>query len=83
MKKLPPVARIVNLARSRYRAKAWQYAARAQVMRDLDQRTEFLRFSGMWLSLTEPIEDDLRGAHEWSANEPRDNIGTSFGRSPR
>jgi len=72
MKKRPPVARVVNLARSRYRAKAWKYATRAQVMRDPDQRAEFLRFSGMWLSLTEPSEDEIRSAYEWPRHSTSD-----------
>jgi hypothetical protein len=49
---------------SKYRAKAWQCGARAQVVSDLQQRAELLRLAGMWLSLTEPTEDDLRGAYE-------------------
>ena len=43
------------------RAKAWECAARAQVVSDPQQRAELLRFAGMWLSLTEPTDDDLRG----------------------
>ncbi len=46
------------------RAKAWECAARAQVVSDPEQRAELLRFAGIWLSLTEPSENDLRGAYE-------------------
>ncbi len=46
------------------RAKAWECAARAQVVSDPVQRAELLRFAGIWLSLTEPSENDLRGAYE-------------------
>ena len=31
---------------------------------DLDRAGDLLLFGRMWLSLTEPIEDDLRGAYE-------------------
>jgi len=33
-------------------------------MRDPEQRADMLRFAGMWLSLTEPIKEPLRGAYE-------------------
>ena len=49
----------------RCREKAWQYAARAQSVSDPERRIELLRFSGMWMSLTIPIENAVRGAHEW------------------
>jgi hypothetical protein len=52
--------RVIN--RSEYRAKAWECAARAQVVNDPERRADLLRFAGMWLSLTEPTEDELRGA---------------------
>ena len=39
---------------SKYRPKAWECAARAQSVNDPQRRAELLRFSGMWLSLTEP-----------------------------
>jgi len=41
-------------------------AVRAQVVNDPEQRADLLRFAGMWLSLTEPIEDEFRGAYELS-----------------
>ncbi len=47
-----------------YRAKAWECAARAQAVNDPERRADMLRFAGMWMSLTEPIKDDLRGAYE-------------------
>ncbi len=47
-----------------YRAKAWECAARAQSVNDPERRADMLRFAGMWMSLTEPIKDDLRGAYE-------------------
>lgn len=49
---------------SRYQTKAWECAARAQALNDPARRADMLRFAGMWLSLTEPIDDDLRGAYE-------------------
>jgi hypothetical protein len=55
---------VIEFGRSKYRTKAWECAARAQVVHDPQQRAELLRFAGMWLSLTEPIEDELRGAYE-------------------
>ena len=59
---------------SKYRSKAWECAARAQSVNDPERRAELLQFSGMWLSLTEPAEDNFRGAYEWP---PR-----SWGHSP-
>jgi hypothetical protein len=47
-----------------YQAKAREYATRAQSVTDPGQRAELLRFAGMWLSLMEPIEGELRGAYE-------------------
>ena len=55
---------VIEFGRSKYRAKAWEWGARAQVVSDPQQRAELLCFAGMWLSLTEPTEDDLRGAYE-------------------
>lgn len=49
---------------SEYQARAWQCAARAQTISDPEQRADMLRFAGMWLSLTEPIQDPFRGAYE-------------------
>jgi hypothetical protein len=49
---------------SKYRAKAWECAARAQVVNDPKARAELLQFAAMWLSLTQPIEEELRGAYE-------------------
>jgi hypothetical protein len=60
--------RMIEFGRSKYRAKAWQYAARAQSVNDPERRAELLRFSGMWLSLTEPIDKEFRGAHEWPSH---------------
>jgi hypothetical protein len=45
--------------------RADECAARAQSISDPDQRADMLRFAGMWLSLTEPTKDELRGAYEW------------------
>jgi hypothetical protein len=72
MKKLQPASRVISLARSRYRAKAWKYAARAQVMRDPNQRAEYLRFSGMWLTLTEPSDEEIRSTYEWPRTQLSD-----------
>jgi hypothetical protein len=47
------------LGPSTCRARAWECAARAQALSDPERRIEFLRLAGMWLRLTEPIEDDL------------------------
>jgi hypothetical protein len=54
---------VIDFGRSKYRTKAWKCAARAQVVSD-PQQAELLHFAGMWLSLTEPTEDELRGAYE-------------------
>jgi hypothetical protein len=45
--------------------RADEFAARAQSMDDPERRKDMLRFAGMWLSLTEPIKDELRGVYEW------------------
>jgi len=33
-------------------------------MNDPERRKEMLRIAGMWLSLTEPVKYELRGAYE-------------------
>jgi len=33
-------------------------------MSDPERRKDMLRFAGMWLSLTEPVKYELRGAYE-------------------
>ena len=43
--------RIIKLGRSKYRAKAWQYAARAQSVNDPERRAELLR---VFRDLAEP-----------------------------
>jgi hypothetical protein len=53
-----------RLAKFRFRAKAWECAARAQVVNDPEQRAELLQFAAMWLSLAQPMEEELRGAYE-------------------
>jgi hypothetical protein len=55
---------VLEFGRSKYRAKAWEYATRAQVVSDPQQRADLLRFAGMWQSLTESPDDQLRGAYE-------------------
>jgi hypothetical protein len=60
----PADGAVLEFGRSKYRAKAWEYAARAQVISDPQQRADLLRFAGMWLSLTESTDDELRGAYE-------------------
>jgi hypothetical protein len=45
--------------------RADQCAARAQSISDPERRADMLRFAGIWLSLTEPTKDELRGAYEW------------------
>ena len=58
----------------KYRAKAWECAARAQVVVDPGKRTELLQFAAMWLSLAQPMEKEPRGAYELPPQkEPRDN----------
>ena len=47
-----------------YRAKAWECLSLAENMNDPERRADLLRFAGMWMSLTEPIKDELRGAYE-------------------
>jgi len=44
--------------------RADECAARSQNMNDTERRADMLRFAGMWLSLTEPIKYELRGAYE-------------------
>jgi hypothetical protein len=61
----------MNFGKAKYRAKAWQYGARAQSVPDPDRRADLLRFSGMWLSLTEPIDVEVRGAYEWPRDDDR------------
>ncbi len=60
-------ASMLNLADYWVR-RADECAARAQSMNDperrADRRADMLRFAGMWLSLTEPIKYELRGAYE-------------------
>jgi hypothetical protein len=56
-------ASILNLADYSVR-RADECAARAQSMTDRERRADILRFAGLWLSLTEPIKDELRGAYE-------------------
>jgi hypothetical protein len=47
-----------------YRAKAWQCMSRAHTVNDPERRADLLGFAGVWLSLTEPTKDELRGAYE-------------------
>jgi hypothetical protein len=65
MTKSEPERRVIGFGGAKYRAKAWQYGARAQGVPDPERRAELLRFSGMWLCLTEPIDDEFWGAYEW------------------
>jgi hypothetical protein len=37
----------------------------AQSIGDPERRADMLRFAGLWLNLTEPAKDKLRGAYEW------------------
>ena len=48
----------------RNRAKAWECLSLAESVDDPEQRADLLLFARMWLSLTEPIKDELRGAYE-------------------
>ena len=45
--------------------RADECAARALSISDSERRADMLRFAGLWLSLTEPAKDELRGAYEW------------------
>jgi hypothetical protein len=56
-------ASLLNLA-DYWAKRADECAARAQSMNDPERRREMLRFAGMWLSLTEPVKYELRGAYE-------------------
>src|SRR5216684_2312411 len=47
-----------------YRAKAWESLSLAESVNDPERRVDLLLFGRMWLSLTEPIQDDLRAAYE-------------------
>jgi len=44
--------------------RADECAARAQSINEPERRADMLRFAGMWLSLAEPVKDELRGAYE-------------------
>ena len=44
--------------------RADECAARAQSINDPERRAGMLRFAAMWLSLAEPVKDELRGAYE-------------------
>ncbi len=57
-------ASLLNLADS-WAKRADECAARAQSISDPERRADMLRFAGLWLSLTEPAKDGLRGAYEW------------------
>ena len=48
-----------------YRAKAWECLSLAECLNDPEERAEIVRFAGMWMSLTEPIEE-TRGSYEFS-----------------
>src|SRR5262249_61987131 len=54
---------LLNLAD--YRAKRADECA-AQSIGDPERRADMLRSAGLWLNLTEPARDKLRGAYEWS-----------------
>jgi len=47
-----------------YRAKGWECLSLAESVNDPERRADLLLFARMWLSLTEPIKEDLRGAYE-------------------
>jgi len=47
-----------------YRAKAWEYQTRAQRAEDPQRRADLETFAQMWMSLTEPIGLEVRGAYE-------------------
>jgi len=56
-------ASMLNLADYCIR-RADECAVLSQTMSDPEGRADMLRLAGMWLSLTEPIKDELRGAYE-------------------
>jgi hypothetical protein len=47
-----------------YRAKAQDCMSLAESTKDPERRADLLLFARMWMSLTEPMGDDLRGAYE-------------------
>src|SRR3989442_15775659 len=47
-----------------YRAKAWECLSLAESVNDPQRRADMLRFARMWMSLTEPMDQELRGAYE-------------------
>ena len=49
---------------AKYRAKAWECAARAQVVGDPEKRAELLQYAAIWLSLAQPMEKEPRSAYE-------------------
>jgi hypothetical protein len=49
---------------SGYHVKAWECMSLAERTKDPERRADLLVFGQLWMSLTEPIQDDLRGAYE-------------------
>jgi hypothetical protein len=49
---------------SGYRAKAWECMSLAESINDPERRADLLLFGRLWMSLTEPLRGDLRGAYE-------------------
>ena len=47
-----------------YQAKAWECVSLAESANDPEKRADMFRFAAMWMSLTEPIKGELRGAYE-------------------
>ena len=60
---------------SGYRAKAWECMSLAESTNDPEPRVDLLLFGRLWLSLTEPLRGDLRGAYELpSSPGPRERL---------
>jgi hypothetical protein len=47
-----------------YRAKAWECLSLAECTNNPEERAEIVRFESMWMSLSEPIDEE-KGAYEF------------------
>ncbi len=62
---------------SGYRAKAWECMSLAESTNDPERRVDLLLFGRLWLSLTEPLRGDLRGAYELTTCTAPSSLGQS------
>jgi len=47
-----------------YRAKGFELLSLAETVNDPERRADMLRYARMWMSLSEPMPDDLPSAYE-------------------